>query len=243
MKKINLISFFVLFFVFISLSNAQDENCVAVEGFNADLTFNTDLFPGKCAQFSLKADHFYFQKKAGKSPAKIELGDNLSRAFILELVENKTIKKPVDALFLVDALEAWETQRLVLKEEQYAKTTYSAEELEAFSFETQESGLGIHILEKGNGPLPETGKAVAVHYRGYLLNGNIFDESYKRRQSFSFPLGAGRVIKGWDEGIAKLPVGTHALLRIPPELGYGSRAAGSIPPNSTLIFDVFVKGN
>lgn len=243
MTKIKITSFFVLFFAFVLYTHAQDENCVPVEGFDANLTFNTDLFPGKCAQFSLNKDHFYFQQKEGKTPSKIMLGDKLDHGFILGLVENKTIKKPIDVLFLVEAIDEWDTKRLVLKEEQFAKTKYSAEELEAFEFETLESGLGIHMLEEGSGPMPIVGKPVSVHYRGYLLNGNIFDESYKRGQAFSFPLGVGRVIKGWDEGVATLPVGSHALLKIPANLAYGPRAQGSIPANSILIFDVFVKGN
>jgi FKBP-type peptidyl-prolyl cis-trans isomerase len=186
---------------------------------------------------------FIFNKKTGKSPSKIDIGSDLSSGFILELIEKKQIKKPQDVLFLVEALNAWDSKRQQLKEEKYAETKYSAAELEAFEFEMQESGLGIHVLEKGNGPLPEKGKPVAVHYRGYLLNGKIFDESYKRGSAFSFPLGMGRVIKGWDEGIAKLPAGSHALLKVPADLGYGARGSGPIPPNSTLIFDVFVKGN
>lgn len=243
MTKIKITSFFVLFFALVLSLPAQDADWVTVDGFEADMAFTSELFPGKCAQFGLGKDHFYFQQKAGKAPQKIMLGAKINRAFILELVENKTIKKPVDALFLVDAIEAWDSKRLVLKEEQYAKTKYSAEELAGFEYETLESGLGIHILEKGAGPLPEAGKTVAVHYRGYLLDGTIFDESYKRGQAFSFPLGAGRVIKGWDIGVATLPVGSHALLKIPADLGYGGRSTGSIPANSTLIFDVFVKGN
>lgn len=243
MSKIKITSLFVLFFSFLLLSQAQDDNCVAVEGFSADLSFTSDLFPGKCAQFALDQDHFYFQSKAGKAPVKIMLGDQLDRSLVLGLVEKKTIKKAVDALFLVDAIDAWTTERVALKEKKYAETKYSAAELEAFEFEMQESGLGIHVLEKGSGPLPEKGKPVAVHYRGYLLNGKIFDESYKRGSAFSFPLGMGRVIKGWDEGIAKLPTGSHALLKVPADLGYGARGSGPIPPNSTLIFDVFVKGN
>ena len=100
------------------------------------------------------------------------------------------------------------------------------------------SGLNIIELKSGDGPKAETGKTVVVHYLGTLENGQEFDNSYSRGP-FSFPLGAGRVIKGWDEGVAGMMVGGKRKLIIPPELGYGSRGAGRvIPPNATLIFEV-----
>jgi FKBP-type peptidyl-prolyl cis-trans isomerase len=91
----------------------------------------------------------------------------------------------------------------------------------------------------GNGATAVAGKPVKVHYTGWLTDGKKFDSSVDRGQPFGFTLGAGQVIKGWDEGVAGMKVGGKRQLRIPPELGYGSRGAGSvIPPNATLIFDV-----
>ena len=94
-------------------------------------------------------------------------------------------------------------------------------------------------VEAGTGAQAEAGKTVSVHYEGKLLDGTVFDSSYKRGTPIDFKLGVGQVIKGWDEGIALMKVGGKAQLNIPPELGYGARGAGGvIPPNATLAFDV-----
>ena len=104
---------------------------------------------------------------------------------------------------------------------------------------TTVSGLKYIIVEKGNGASSENGKAVEVHYTGYLLNGKVFDSSRDRNEPIEFVLGAGQVIKGWDEGIALMSVGDKFKLIIPPGLAYGSKGAGNvIPPDATLIFDV-----
>ncbi len=107
---------------------------------------------------------------------------------------------------------------------------------------TQPSGLKYMITHEGTGKRAKEGDVVKVHYTGRLTNDTVFDSSVKRGQPFEFELGAGRVIKGWDEGIALLKVGDKATFTIPPELGYGSRSMGSIPANSTLIFDVELLG-
>ncbi|MFN7014270.1 MAG: FKBP-type peptidyl-prolyl cis-trans isomerase [Bacteroidia bacterium] len=103
---------------------------------------------------------------------------------------------------------------------------------------TTESGLKYKIIHEGNGQRAKAGDMVSVHYTGKLTNDTIFDSSYSRNQPIKFKLGAGQVIKGWDEGIALLNVGDKAIFTIPPDLGYGSRAMGPIPANSTLIFEV-----
>lgn len=103
---------------------------------------------------------------------------------------------------------------------------------------TTESGLQYVINQKGNGRQAQKGDKVSVHYTGKLTNDTVFDTSYKRGQPISFKLGAGQVIKGWDEGIALLHVGDKATFTIPANLGYGEMAVGNIPANSTLIFDV-----
>ena len=101
------------------------------------------------------------------------------------------------------------------------------------------SGLKITELSVGDGAEAAAGQTVVVHYRGTLENGKQFDASYDRVTPFSFPLGAGRVIKGWDEGVVGMKVGGKRKLVIPPDLAYGSRGAGGvIPPNATLTFEV-----
>jgi len=105
---------------------------------------------------------------------------------------------------------------------------------------TTGSGLVYEILSQGKGRKVNNGDNVTVHYTGKLTNDTVFDSSIPRNQPFSFKLGAGMVIKGWDEGVSYLHVGDKARFTIPANLGYGERAAGKIPPNSTLIFDVEV---
>lgn len=102
-----------------------------------------------------------------------------------------------------------------------------------------DSGLKFEDLEHGDGPVAVAGQTVAVHYTGWLENGTKFDSSLDRGDTFEFKLGAGRVIKGWDEGVAGMQPGGKRKLTIPPALAYGVRGAGGvIPPNATLIFEV-----
>jgi hypothetical protein len=100
-------------------------------------------------------------------------------------------------------------------------------------------GLQMQDFADGSGPAAETGDSVDVHYTGCLTNGQKFDSSYDRGEPYSFRLGTGSVIPGWDEGLQGMRPGGKRRLVIPADLGYGTRGAGSvIPPNSTLIFDV-----
>jgi FKBP-type peptidyl-prolyl cis-trans isomerase len=105
------------------------------------------------------------------------------------------------------------------------------------------SGLQYWEIKAGTGETAAKGQMVRVHYTGWLTDGKKFDSSVDRGEPFVFPLGAGRVIKGWDEGVAGMKIGGKRQLRIPPELGYGPRGAGGVvPPNATLIFDVELLG-
>jgi len=105
------------------------------------------------------------------------------------------------------------------------------------------SGLGYIDLVEGTGARPKTGDTVSVHYTGWLKSGTKFDSSADRGTPFEFPLGKGRVIKGWDEGVGSMKVGGKRKLIIPAHLGYGDRGAGGvIPPGATLIFEVELLG-
>ncbi len=109
------------------------------------------------------------------------------------------------------------------------------------------TGLEHEDTVPGNGASPTKGQTCVMHYTGWLwvngAKGDKFDSSKDRGKPFKFPIGAGRVIKGWDEGVATMKVGGSRTLRIPPELGYGARGApGAIPPNATLLFEVELLG-
>ena len=105
--------------------------------------------------------------------------------------------------------------------------------------QTTKSGLQFIEIQEGTGASPATGNKVTVHYTGYLTSGKKFDSSVDRNQPFTFVIGYGQVIKGWDEGVASMKVGGKRKLIIPSELGYGTRGAGTaIPPSAELIFDV-----
>ncbi|AFZ46112.1 Peptidylprolyl isomerase [Cyanobacterium stanieri PCC 7202] len=121
-------------------------------------------------------------------------------------------------------------------------------EIDLSNAQTSSTGLISVQTEAGEGDSPTRGQKVTVHYTGYLAEegykrGKKFDSSKDRNQPFTFTIGVGQVIKGWDEGVANMKVGDKTTLIIPPDLGYGARGAGGvIPPNATLIFDVELLG-
>lgn len=113
------------------------------------------------------------------------------------------------------------------------------EETDMENATTTDSGLQYVDIVEGTGATPQKGQTVTVHYTGTLEDGTKFDSSRDRNSPFSFKIGVGQVIQGWDEGVGSMKVGGRRKLIIPSELGYGARGAGGvIPPNATLLFDV-----
>ena len=152
----------------------------------------------------------------------------------IEIVRVGKESKNFDALKVFNS--SMEEAQKLAKEEEKAMLA----QMEAISKDanTTDSGLKYIMLKEGSGSSPVPGNNVSVHYSGYLLDGTKFDSSYDRGEPITFPLGQGRVIKGWDEGIGMLKVGGKAKLIIPPNLAYGDRAIGPIPANSILMFEV-----
>ena len=105
---------------------------------------------------------------------------------------------------------------------------------------TTQSGLQYEVIKQGSGPMPAATSEVEVHYEGTLIDGTVFDSSYERGESISFPLN--RVIRGWTEGVQLMPTGSTFMFYIPSDLAYGARDTGSIPAHSTLIFKIELLG-
>ncbi len=140
-----------------------------------------------------------------------------------------------------NAVEAFRTFEGSREKRLAAEKAAQAAEMEkvAAGFEETASGLRYKIVQKGSGAKASKGQTVSVHYEGALMDGTVFDSSYKRKQPIDFKLGVGQVISGWDEGIALLQVGDKARFVIPSNLAYGSAGAGGvIPGDAILLFDV-----
>ena len=151
--------------------------------------------------------------------------------FMSDLSMNKKLKLTTEELFFIyHALMNW-------REVNGMKNWDT--DLTSSGYTLTPSGMAYKVLRKGNGTKATQGQTVEVHYTGYLLDGKKFDSSRDRKAPFTFALGRGQVIKGWDEGLALMSVGSRWVLRLPPNLAYGAREIPNvIPANSTLIFDV-----
>jgi peptidylprolyl isomerase len=137
--------------------------------------------------------------------------------------------------------------RTVRAEETAAAPADRGETMQKFAMpenlQTTPSGLQYSIDRPGEGEKPRQGQVVSVHYTGWLTDGTQFDSSHDRGRPIEFPLGQGRVIRGWDEGVTDMQVGEQRTLVIPPDLAYGDQGAGGvIPPNATLVFRVELVG-
>lgn len=165
---------------------------------------------------------------------------------------------PMPNVFSIDDLMRFEIRlndfypesEMQAKQIEYMKENYSAETANAeqklseyfknnnITAKETASGLNYVITKEGNGEKPSVGTLIKVHYTGKLLDGTVFDSSVNRNEPFQFVLGIGQVIPGWDEGLQLMSKGSKAVLYIPYYLAYGDRGAGTIPPFSTLIFEV-----
>lgn len=171
-----------------------------------------------------------------------EVVDAISQGDIINSLEIIRVGDKAEKWNAVEAFRTFEGSRAKRLAEEKKNRAAELDKIAA-GFEETNSGLRYKIIQKGKGSKAEKGKTVSVHYEGSLINGQIFDSSYKRNEPISFKLGVGQVIQGWDEGISLLSVGEKARFVIPSNLGYGSAGAGGvIPPNATLVFDVELMG-
>ncbi|UUV21527.1 peptidylprolyl isomerase [Paenimyroides aestuarii] len=162
----------------------------------------------------------------------VEPGDKMDKVEIIR------VGAEAEKWNAVEAFRTFEGSRLKRLAEEKANAEAELDKIAA-GFQKTDSGLRYQYIQRGSGKQAAKGNKVAVHYKGQLTNGQVFDDSYKRKQPIEFNVGVGQVIEGWDEGILLLNVGDKARFVIPSHLGYGSRGAGGvIPPNATLIFDV-----
>jgi peptidyl-prolyl cis-trans isomerase A (cyclophilin A) len=167
-----------------------------------------------------------------------EIVDAIAQDDLIESLEIVRVGEAATAFNAIEAFRVFEGSREKRIAEAKAAQKAKLDEVAA-GYEETPSGLRYKILQKGNGAQATKGAGVSVHYKGQLLDGTVFDSSYKRKQPIDFNVGVGQVIKGWDEGIQLLKVGDKARLVIPSDLAYGSAGAGGvIPPDAMLIFDV-----
>ena len=190
---------------------------------------------GDSAVFKCNADSVFMKLFKFREVPK-DLKDVKTIIFDIKMVNIET-KEEKDAKMKAEQ-EAAQQKAMKDKAEEWNNIQKYLEENNITVQPTADS-LFIVITKEGNGPKPQKGDKVKVHYTGYLLDGTKFDSSVDRNQPFEFELGQGRVIKGWDEGIAALHKGSKAKLIIPSKLAYGARGAGGvIPPYAPLVFDV-----
>jgi FKBP-type peptidyl-prolyl cis-trans isomerase len=167
-----------------------------------------------------------------------EIVDVIGQDDELTSVEIIKVGADAEAFNAVETFRVFEGSREKREAEEKAKQKELLDSVGAGYAET-DSGLRYSIIQKGTGKKATKGAGVSVHYKGQLLDGTVFDSSYKRKEPIDFNLGVGQVIPGWDEGIQLLQVGDKARFVIPSNLAYGSAGAGGvIPPDATLIFDV-----
>ena len=167
-----------------------------------------------------------------------DIVDAIAQDDTIESLTIERIGSEAEAFDAQAAFEQFEADKIKRLEEQKAAQAAALAEITQ-GFTQTDSGLFYSIEKEGEGDKPQKGNSVKVHYKGELLDGTVFDSSFKRNQPIEFSIGVGQVIPGWDEGIALLNKGAKATLIIPSDLAYGAAGAGGvIPPNATLKFEV-----
>lgn len=168
--------------------------------------------------------------------------DAIAQGDTLDTLEILRVGASAEAWNALEAFRTFEGSREKRLAEAKAAQTDALDQVSAGFSETA-SGLRYQIIQKGTGAKAEKGQQVSVHYQGALIDGTVFDSSYKRKEPIEFQLGIGQVISGWDEGLQLLHVGDKARFVIPSDLAYGSAGAGGvIPPDAILVFDVELVG-
>jgi peptidyl-prolyl cis-trans isomerase A (cyclophilin A) len=168
--------------------------------------------------------------------------DAIAQGDTLDTLEIVRVGASAEAWNALEAFRTFEGSREKRLAEAKAAQTDALDQVSAGFSETA-SGLRYQIIQKGTGAKAEKGQQVSVHYQGALIDGTVFDSSYKRKEPIEFQLGIGQVISGWDEGLQLLHVGDKARFVIPSDLAYGSAGAGGvIPPDAILVFDVELVG-
>jgi FKBP-type peptidyl-prolyl cis-trans isomerase len=164
--------------------------------------------------------------------------DAIAQGDVLNSIEIIRVGEAAEKFNAIESFRVFEGSR-AKREAEAKKAMKEQMDKIAAGYDETPSGLRYKILQAGNGKKAEKGNNVSVHYKGQLIDGQVFDSSYQRKQPIDFTIGVGQVISGWDEGIQLLKVGDKARFVIPSDLAYGSRGAGGvIPPDATLIFDV-----
>ena len=167
-----------------------------------------------------------------------DIVDSIAQGDAIKTLEIIRVGENAKSWNAVEAFNTFKGSKEKTLAEQKEKQAGELDKIAA-GFDQTESGLRYKMIQKGKGVQAQKGNTVSVHYEGSLLNGQVFDSSYKRNQPIDFQLGIGQVIAGWDEGIGLLKVGDKARFVIPSDLAYGSSGAGGvIPPDATLLFDV-----